>query len=77
MNLPPLPEPGFSGYASKDDPDEYFSYTAEQMREYGQLCRQQALDEAAQVCEARFMGDLNREDLEARRCANEIRRLIK
>ena len=28
----------------------------------------------AQVCEARFMGDLNREDMEARRCAEAIRK---
>lgn len=27
----------------------------------------------ARVCDARFMGDLNREDLEARRCAQAIR----
>ena len=27
----------------------------------------------AKVCEARFVGDLNREDMEARRCAAAIR----
>jgi hypothetical protein len=27
----------------------------------------------ARVCEARFVGDLNREDMEARRCAAAIR----
>jgi len=27
----------------------------------------------AQLCESRFMGDLNREDMEARRCAEVIR----
>lgn len=27
----------------------------------------------AQVCEARFMGDMTREDMEARRCAAAIR----
>jgi len=27
----------------------------------------------AQLCESRFMGDLNREDMEARRCAEAIR----
>ena len=30
-------------------------------------------EECAQVCEARFVGDLNREDMEARRCAAAIR----
>jgi hypothetical protein len=35
-----------------------------------------ALEEAAKVCERRFMGDHNREDMEARRCAAAIRALI-
>lgn len=35
-----------------------------------------ALEEAAKVCEARYMGDNNREDMEARRCAAAIRALI-
>ena len=30
-------------------------------------------EECARVCEARFVGDLNREDMEARRCAAAIR----
>ena len=30
-------------------------------------------EECAQVCEARFVGDLTREDMEARRCAAAIR----
>jgi len=37
--------------------------------------RNEALDEAAKACEARFMGDMNREDMEARRCAEAIRKL--
>jgi hypothetical protein len=35
-----------------------------------------ALEEAARVCERRFMGDHNREDMEARRCAAAIRAMI-
>ena len=35
-----------------------------------------ALEEAANVCERRFMGDHNREDMEARRCAAAIRAMI-
>lgn len=31
-------------------------------------------ERCAVVCESRFMGDLNREDLEARRCADAIRK---
>lgn len=38
--------------------------------------RAEALEEAAKVCERRFMGDHNREDMEARRCAAAIRALI-
>ena len=37
--------------------------------------RNQALEEAAKVCDKRYMGDNNREDLEARRCAAAIRAL--
>lgn len=33
------------------------------------------LEEAAKVCDRRYMGDNNREDLEARRCAAAIRAL--
>jgi hypothetical protein len=35
-----------------------------------------ALEEAAKVCERRYMGDNNREDMEVRRCAAAIRALI-
>lgn len=35
-----------------------------------------ALEQAAKVCEARYMGDLTREDMEARRCADAIRALM-
>ena len=40
-----------------------------------QAARRAALEEAAKVCEARYMGDNNREDLEVRRCADAIRAL--
>lgn len=50
-NLPPLPKPealqrkqlNHGGYEMRP------VFTADQMREYGQLCRQQALEEAAQA----------------------------
>ena len=41
------------------------------VREFARL----VLEEAAKACDARFMGDLNREDQEARRCAADIRAL--
>lgn len=39
--------------------------------------RAEVLEEAARVCERRYMGDNNREDMEARRCAAAIRALVK
>lgn len=52
-NLPPLPKPealqrkqlNHGGYEMRP------VFTADQMREYGQLCRQQALEEAAELCD--------------------------
>lgn len=52
-NLPPLPKPealqrkqlNHGGYEMRP------VFTADQMREYGQLCRQQALEEAAKLAE--------------------------
>ena len=38
--------------------------------------RREALESAIAVCEARVMGDNNREDAEAQRCATAIRALI-
>ena len=38
-----------------------------------QEVRDKALEDAAKVCDSRYMGDNNREDLEARRCAEAIR----
>ena len=48
-NLPPLPEPKFQG--EPKDSNGLFThwFIEEQMLEYGQLCRQQALEEAAQA----------------------------
>lgn len=51
-NLPPLPEPEFMDIQiEKADAQGTCPvvsyYTEEKMREYGQLCRQQALEEAA------------------------------
>lgn len=39
--------------------------------------RAEVLEEAARVCERRYMGDNNREDMEAKRCAAAIRALVK
>jgi hypothetical protein len=54
-------------------------FSASQMQEFYQRGRaegrKEALEQAAKVCDARVMGDNNREDEEARRCASSIRAL--
>ncbi len=37
--------------------------------------QRQAYERAAKCCDARYMGDNNREDMEAKRCAEAIRSL--
>lgn len=46
MTLPPLPEPFPAGYIAQT---EYF-YTADQMADYGQKCRNAALQDAEALC---------------------------
>ncbi len=49
MSLPELPE------AERHDHGIHGrGYTEQQMREYGLLCRKQALEEAAALCESRI-----------------------
>ena len=48
MSLPPLPEKECLG---ENDWQEIHGHTAEQMREYGALCRKMALEEAAVICD--------------------------
>ena len=40
-----------------------------------QAAQRQAYERAAKCCDARYMGDNNREDMEAKRCAEAIRSL--
>ena len=40
---------------------------------FAELVRADEREMCAKVCEARYMGDNNREDMEARRCAEAIR----
>lgn len=57
-------------------PHETAAFTAGWLESLAQRVRREALLEAAMVCERRCMGDNNREDAEARRCAEAIRALI-
>ena len=47
MTLPPLPSPNVEVISGHREP--FVSYDADQMREYGQQCREAALEEAAQI----------------------------
>lgn len=49
MNLPPLPSTRFGQnvYITGGDPVRHPLYTEADMREYGTLCRKQALEQAA------------------------------
>ena len=49
------------------------TWTQDHWTEYERSIAAAEREACAQVCEARFMGDLNREDQEARRCAEAIR----
>lgn len=51
-------------------------YTSDQLTKAVQEATARALEAAAKECDARYMGDNNREDMEARRCADAIRNLI-
>ncbi len=72
-NLPPLP-PTLCHTCDLDE-----QYTADQTREYGALCRKQALEEAIQVC--KNLDAMSRDPMvawgSAEECAIAIRELLK
>ena len=47
--------------------------TMEELSRFAALVAAQEREACAAVCDARYMGDNNREDMEARRCAAAIR----
>ena len=49
------------------------SVTVEWLVNFTDLVAATEREACAKVCESRFMGDLTREDMEARRCAADIR----
>ena len=51
--------------------------TAYCLDKFANLIASHVAEECAKVCDARYMGDNNREDTEARRCAAAIRSLYK
>jgi len=48
-------------------------YESELFQRFAALVAKAEREECAQVCDARYTGDNNREDMEARRCAAAIR----
>ena len=62
-------------YARKYEGRYYFDRAIQCRWECWQAARSIALEEAAKACESRVMGDNNREDGEAKRCASAIRGL--
>ena len=56
-------EAGFTGYDSQSD----------RLHHFASLVAAAEREACALVCERRHMGDLTREDMEARRCAEAIR----
>lgn len=49
------------------------SEVGEELERFFQLATEWEREQCAKVCDARYMGDNNREDMEARRCAAAIR----
>jgi hypothetical protein len=68
LPLPPMPEDALmfsEGYGP--------TYSAEQMQAYARAYGRMVQERCAALCDARVMGDGNREDEEAKRCAAAIR----
>ncbi len=61
-----------TGLTESANPHEY-SEVVEACRQFAVLAVEAEREACAQVCEARYMGDNNREDMEAKRCASAIR----
>ena len=51
MTLPPLPAAAYVYKKHHDPVYDAIYFTADQMRKYGQQCREDALEEAAKACE--------------------------
>ncbi len=62
-------------YSACDEPDVSYAYEDwdEEIEKFAALVAAAEREACAKVCEARYMGDNNREDMEARRCADAIR----
>ena len=75
MSLPKLPPSGGTMTVTYgvDRRVKVPMWDEDAMRTYAAAAVRAEREECAKLCEARFVGDLNREDMEARRCAAAIR----
>ena len=75
MSLPKLPPSGGTMTVTYgvDRRVKVPMWDEDAMRTYAAAAVRAEREACAQVCEARFVGDLTREDMEARRCAAAIR----
>lgn len=54
-------------------PETWTALDPEQLKRFQQVYGELIIAEVLQILQARFMGDLNREDLEVRRCIQAIK----
>ena len=75
MSLPKLPPSGGTMTVTYgvDRRVKVPMWDEDAMRTYAAAAVRAEREECAKLCEARFVGDLTREDMEARRCAAAIR----
>jgi len=74
MSLPPLPDPPW--FSTREHLSMQLKvYTADQMHEYGALCRKQALEEAAAMCESKHANGNHKYDTREE-CAEAIRGMV-
>ena len=75
MSLPKLPPSGGTMTVTYgvDRRVKVPMWDEDAMRTYAAAAVRAEREECAKLCEARFMGDMTREDMEARRCAAAIR----
>jgi hypothetical protein len=53
--------------------NDFWTITQEELERFAALVAEAEREASAKVCDARYTGDNNREDMEARRCAAAIR----
>jgi len=62
-----------AGLEISHTPPFFIKAWEEELKVFESLVRADEREACAKVCEARYMGDNNREDMEAKRCAEAIR----